>query len=112
MELVSETRGNALVVAPVGVVDHDSAQAFESRLQEKLRTAAEKGLSLIIDMAKLDYMSTVGLRVLMRASKRARELSVDIRVANMTACMREIFQISRFDKVIPVFDTVDAAVAD
>jgi anti-anti-sigma factor len=111
MELKQETRESSLVVAPRGVVDHDSAPAFEEQLHAVLTSASEGGLALIIDMTGVEYMSTVGLRVLMRASKRAREMPLDIKVANMNACMKEIFEISRFDKVIPVFDSVDAAVA-
>jgi hypothetical protein len=30
----------------------------------------------------------------------------------MSDAMREIFKISRFDKVIPMFDSIDAAMAD
>ena len=111
MELATETLDSALVVTPSDVVDHDSAPSFESQLQTIITDAGTQRTLVVIDMAKVDYMSTVGLRVLMRASKRARELSVDIRVANMSKCMREIFQISRFDKVISVFENVDAAIA-
>lgn len=112
MDLATDTRKKSLVVTPSGAVDHESAPAFETQLQAIMKKAADKSAAVIIDMAKLEYMSTVGLRVLMRVAKRAREMSVDIRVANLTECMREIFQISRFDKVIPVFDTIDAAEID
>ncbi len=111
MELKQETRERALIVAPNGVIDHDSAPAFEEQLHKVLKSADDGALSLIIDMKDIEYMSTVGLRVLMRVSKRAREASVDIKVAGMNACMCEIFKISRFDKVMQVFDTVDAALA-
>lgn len=111
MELKQETREQSLIVAPTGVIDHETATAFEEQLHDVLKTAGDGGFSLIIDMKNLEYMSTVGLRVLMRVSKRAREASIDVKVAGMNTCMREIFQISRFDKVIPVFDSVDAAIA-
>lgn len=112
MDLKQETREQSLIVAPKGVIDHESVSAFEEQLLSALKTAADSSYSLIIDMKDVEYMSTVGLRVLMRVSKRAREASVDVKVANMNPCMREIFQISRFDKVISVFDSVDAAIAD
>ncbi len=111
MELKQETRGQSLVVAPAGVIDHESASAFEDQLLAALKTASDSGYALIIDMKDVEYMSTVGLRVMMRVSKRAREASVDVKVASMNPCMREIFQISRFDKVMSVFDSVDAAIA-
>ena len=111
MEMKQESREGSLVVMPIGVIDHDSAPAFEEKLHAALKSASGGGLSLVIDMKDVEYMSTVGLRVLMRASKLARDVSLDIKVANLNACMLEIFQISRFDKVIPIFDSVDAAVA-
>ena len=78
MELKQETRERSLVAAPSGVIDHDSAPAFEEQLHKAVKTAGDGDLSLIIDMTNVEYMSTVGLRVLMRISKRAREASIDI----------------------------------
>ena len=66
---------------------------------------------LVIDFKNVDYMSSLGLRALTRAVKEAQKSSVKIVVANLNETMREIFQISRFDKLFPLFDSVEAAIS-
>jgi len=111
MDWHSETRDQALVATPKGTINHETADAFEEHLIPALDEAGKNNSALVINLEHVDYISSAGLRILMRISKRAREASVDIRVANLNDCTREIFQISRFDKLIPVFDSLDAAVA-
>jgi anti-sigma B factor antagonist len=112
MEWRSEDRVNALIVGPSGAIDHDSAEAFQEKLMDAMRRAVDFDGLLVVDLGGVDYMSSVGLRALMRVSKEAKGVSVKISVANLNATMLEIFQISRFDKMFPVHDSVDAAVAD
>lgn len=111
MEWRTEARGAALVVGPSGAIDHDSAEAFQTNLTAALHQSAETGGPLVVDFGDVEYMSSVGLRALMRVSKAAKAKSVTLAVANMNETMLEIFQISRFDKIFPVHVSVDAAVA-
>lgn len=111
MEWQSEERENTVIGAPGGAIDHDSAEAFQEHLTSAMRRAADLGGPLVVDLGGVDYMSSVGLRALMRVSKEAKGASVKISVANLNSTMLEIFQISRFDKMFPVHDSVDAALA-
>jgi anti-sigma B factor antagonist len=111
MDWRSEDRGNAIVAAPVGAVDHDSAEDFEKNLTAAMRQAAAAGTPLVFDLGGVEYMSSVGLRALMRVAKEAKTGSVRVAVANLNETMLEIFQISRFDKIFPVHTSVDAVVA-
>jgi anti-sigma B factor antagonist len=112
MKWQSEDRVNALIVAPAGAIDHDSAEAFQENLTTAMRRASDFGGHLVVNFGGVDYMSSVGLRALMRVSKEAKGASIKISVANLNSTMLEIFQISRFDKMFPVHDSVDAAISD
>ena len=111
MEWRTEVRGAAIIVGPTGAIDHDSAEAFQANLTAALDQSAETGGPLVVDFGGIEYISSVGLRALMRVSKEAKTKSVTLAVANMNETMLEIFQISRFDKIFPVHESVDAAVA-
>ena len=111
MDWHSERRGSSIVVVPTGPIDHETADDFQSRLIPSVAEAADAGGRLIIDFKAVDYMSSVGLRVLMRSANQARDTSVVIVIANLNEAMREIFQISRFDKLFPVCDSVEGALS-
>lgn len=66
---------------------------------------------MALDFARLDYVSSVGLRALMVAAKKSRASGGKIAVAALTPVVREIFEISRFNFVIPVFADLRAALA-
>jgi anti-sigma B factor antagonist/stage II sporulation protein AA (anti-sigma F factor antagonist) len=98
-----------VVAAPVGRVDHTGAGQLEQWLAPILaESSAGKG-GLILDFAGVDYISSVGLRVLMIAAKQMRGRGARIVVAALQPVVTEIFAISRFDSVLEVFPSVRAA---
>ena len=70
----------------------------------------EDGIAIVLDLSQVEYMSSVGLRVLMLAAKQCKGQHSNIAVAALGEQMREIFQISRFDMVFPVYEDRAAAV--
>ena len=60
--------------------------------------------ALVLDFAGVEYISSVGLRVLMIAApSRCAAGSARIAVAGLQPVVAEIFAISRFDMVLEVF---------
>jgi anti-anti-sigma factor len=90
MDWHSEQRQNDLIAAPGSPINHINADKFEARLMASVGEASAKGLRLIIDFRSVAYMSSVGLRVLMRVLNEARKSSVEMLIANLGDTMREI----------------------
>ena len=111
MELTATSRGGSAVVAPAGRIDHASAEAFATALQPHLERCKAGEPALVIDMSAVDYISSVGLRVLMLAAKQAEAQSGRIAIAGLTPMVREVFEISRFDLLFRIFDSVEQALA-
>ncbi len=109
MEWRSERRGDDLVATPSEPLDHENANDLYELLAVAIKDAETAGGNLVIDLSEVSYMSSVGLRALARAAKLGREKSVSIAVASLNGTMMEIFQITRFDKLFGIFDSVDAA---
>jgi anti-sigma B factor antagonist len=109
MDWRSERRGDNVVGVPSGPIDHDTADEFYDLLTIAIGDASQAGGNLVIDFAAVDFMSSVGLRSLTRAAKLSKEKSVTIGMANLNETLAEIFQITRFDKLFKVSDSVDAA---
>ena len=110
---LSETRiGSAFILAVSGRLDITTSEAFSETLLSRLAEAAAAAQKLVLDFSELDYISSAGLRVLMVASKQARANSANLAIAGLQPVVGEIFQISRFDKLIPCHDSVAEALAD
>lgn len=109
---VSEKRyGDALVLTAVGRIDNSTTDGLKSGLDTHVATCRKDGDRLVLDFSKVDYISSVGLRVLMLAAKKVREQEGSIVVAGLQPVVREIFEISRFNLVFQCFGTVRDALS-
>ena len=74
-----------------------------------LEQAAANRSAAVLDFADVEYISSVGLRVLMIAAKAMRAHERPIAIAALQPVVGEIFAISRFDKVLTVYPSVRIA---
>ena len=110
MQFSSKAYAGVVVAAPVGRIDHAAAGHLEQHLAPLLAESRVGKAGVILDFAGVDYISSVGLRVLMIAAKEMRRHGARIAVAALQPVVAEIFAISRFDSVLDVFPSVTAAV--
>ena len=109
MDVTTRHFGNVAVVAPAGRVDQATSGALEATL-EPLYGRPDLG-ALVLDFTGIEYISSVGLRVLMIAARQMRARRARIAIAGLQPVVAEIFSISRFDRVLEVFPTPRDALA-
>ena len=109
MQFSSQRLVDVFVAAPVGQLDHPNAQKLQQALAPVLEAATQSKSSLVFDFAGVEYISSVGLRVLLMAAKQVRAHDARIAVAALQPVVKEIFDIARFNHVLEVFPTVRAA---
>lgn len=107
MELSDKRVDSAAILTVTGRIDMTTSDAFTERLLAMVAT----GVPLVIDFSGVNYISSAGLRALMLGSKQARSAGTRLAIAALQPVVLEIFQISRFDKLVPCHPTVDAALA-
>lgn len=111
MEFSCTRFADVFVAAPAGRVDHTNAEKLNTALAPLLAPGAGAARALVLDFARVEYISSVGLRVLMISAKEARACQSKIAVAALQPVVAEIFAISRFNHVLTVYATVREAVA-
>jgi anti-anti-sigma factor len=111
MQLTNRRIGNAVLLAAAGRIDHASAEGFKAALQPHLENCRAGGDVVVLDFSGVEYISSVGLRVLMLAAKQARGAQGSIAVAALQPVVREIFEISKFTLVLPCHVGVREALA-
>lgn len=99
--------GDAVIVTASGRIDLSNADPF----REALTAASAKAkTALVLDLSGVDYISSAGLRALMIVFKARKAEGKAFGIAALQPLLMEIFTISRFNLVFPLFDTVRHAV--
>lgn len=105
---ISERRLNdILVIAPSGRLDSSSATLFDQRLAATIDRGDTR---FVIDLSTLDYISSLGLSVLLSAAKKVKRLEGSVSLAGMNERVRNVMDISGFSRIFTIFPTVEAAV--
>ena len=112
MQLTEQRVGNAVVLKVSGRIDHATADGFRASLQPHLAQCKAGGNVLVLDFSGVEYISSVGLRVVMIAAKQAKAQEGAIAIAAMQPVVKEIFEISKFTMVIACFSDVRDALAE
>jgi anti-anti-sigma factor len=58
--------------------------------------------SKVVDLARLDYISSAGLGVLLAAQKRLSERGKSLRLINVNGHIRDVFHFSGFDQIFEI----------
>lgn len=107
MQIETESRSTALVVAISGSVDGLSADTLESTLREHVEAGHTR---MVADLGEVEYTSSAGLRALLATVKEARRRGGDLRLASLQPNVRKILELSGFTSILKVYDGVDDAV--
>jgi anti-sigma B factor antagonist len=109
MEFASHQYADVAVAAPVGRIDHAGAAVLEQALSPVLVQAGAAKHAVILDFTGVEYISSVGLRVLMVAAKQMKGHGARIVIAAPQPVVAEILAISRFDRVLEIAPSVRKA---
>ena len=109
MEIKELKRENDFLTATLsGRMDAITAAEFTSQLEKWLE---EEQKSFTIDCSNLDYISSAGLRAILIIAKKVRALDGKLQLAALQESVHTVFAISGFDKIIPLFPTLEDSVA-
>ena len=102
MDIRTTREGVKLIVEVEGRVDGTNATDFQAAL-ERVVQPTDKGV--IMDMAGLQFIASAGLRAILMAGRLLRKQDAKLLACSLSATVREVFVISGFDKIVPVYDS-------
>jgi anti-sigma B factor antagonist len=65
---------------------------------------------IIINLAEVDYISSVGLRILLAAHKKQTEKQGTIKIVSLQPFVRDIFKMTGFDKIFSIYSKEEDAI--
>ncbi|MCI0547874.1 MAG: STAS domain-containing protein [Candidatus Rokubacteria bacterium] len=111
MDLPSQRFADAVVLAPAGRINHANYEELKAGLWPFVERCTASGDRLVLDLSRVEYISSAGLLVLMLATKQARAQGGTVVVAALQTFVKEIFNISRFATLLEIHPTVRDALA-
>jgi len=95
MEFTKSKNGDVLTLAPNGILDTANAAAFETEVD----AATNETKNLIIDFSKIEYISSSGLRVLLKAQKKMSAAG-SLKLINVNDSVKEVFELTGFNDIL------------
>jgi anti-anti-sigma factor len=107
MEIEEGAAGDVKIAAPKGRLDAATAAALDERLLPLL----QGGGKLVADLSGVNYISSAGLRAVLRAVRAAQASGCAFAIAAPDGMVREVLEFSGFDRLVPIRGTVEEAAA-
>lgn len=104
LEVTTEERDGLVHVDLVGELDLSSV----AKVQDELRRIEQSGAgTLVLDLSKLTFLDSTGLRCIITADERAREAGRRMVVVRGPDAVQRVFSITRLEERLEMID--DAA---
>ena len=97
MTINKTANGSALTIAVEGRLETTTAPELDAVVKNELDGVTE----LVFDFAKLDYVSSAGLRVLLTAQKKMNAQG-SMKVINVNEIISEIFDVTGFSDILTI----------
>jgi len=108
MKIEEKREAEAVVLSIQGRLDHEGTLIFDRHISN-LIAAGER--SLVVDFHGVDFLASMGIRALIRPYQALAQQGGKIAVANLSESVRTVFRIAGIEKAVPIYDSVEAAVA-
>ncbi len=107
MNIQEIKQGKVSVISVEGRLDSMSSLSFDKHLAKLID---EGNVFIALDCAKLDYVSSAGLRAILSAAKKAKQAKGKLTLGSPSQQVGEILDIAGFASILPIFKTIEEAV--
>ena len=109
MKISDIVKDDKVVIALEGkVMGGPDATTFHGKLHEFIDAGKKK---IVIDLGKVEWMSSVGLGMLISAMTTLKNSEGELKLANVTKSIESLLIITRLVTIFKAYDSVDEALA-
>jgi len=107
---ISERKDNDIVIYSIkGDIDINSSPQVRESFEKLVN---EKAMKIVINLAEVSYIDSSGLATLVEMLKKTRGYGGKIRLSNLAAKVRSLFEITKLEKLFDIYDTEEQVCAD
>ncbi len=106
MDIIEKTINEIIIFKLNGKLNSNTSPELEDKIFEAIKN---ESINMILDFEDLDYISSAGLRVIMKTAKNLKQSEGMIVLCSMQDYVKEVFEIAGFDAYLPIASTMDDA---
>jgi anti-anti-sigma factor len=107
MKIQSEQHQQTLVISLAGSLDALTAGQAQATIGTQLNGGRQQ---VVLDLSRVDFMSSSGIRMLLEMLKRSRGVGGDLCLAAAQPGVQRTLEISGLARVLKIYPSVDEAV--
>ena len=108
MQLATRKVYDVLVVDLNGRLDSRSVGDVGDQVVQLVQAAQ---MRILLNLANVAYISSAGLRVILRAAKLAQENRGELKICSASGAVQEVLETAGFDSLIKLYSSEQAAVS-
>ena len=106
MDIIETRHDQTNIYKLNGRLDSNTSPTLEKKLTDAMQDGTT---SMVIDFENLDYISSAGLRIILKTTKDLKKSEGNIILCAMQDYVKEVFEIAGFDTFLPIVPTMDEA---
>jgi anti-anti-sigma factor len=108
MDIKQEIRGHLVILSLTGRLDTLTFPVLDNEMTSLLKNKQE---NIILDCLEMDYVSSSGLRVMLKSLKQVKAAGGRLVLCSLQAPIRQVFKISGFDHLFEIYPEQTGAIA-
>jgi anti-anti-sigma factor len=106
MDILSSKELDKLILEVKGRID----AVTTPKLEEECKAWIDQGEKFVVmDLGGVDYISSAGLRTILMLARKLKGIGGEIRFCGLRGMVQEVFSISGFHSLFPIFSSVSEA---
>lgn len=101
MKITTQYVGLKLVIKAEGRIDTMTAVDFGTKINDLLDNSSDEIKELVLDFGGVDYISSIGLRILLELQKRMNNQG-SMKLVNVVPSVMQVFEMTGFTNVLTI----------
>lgn len=107
MNIETDSNNGLLIIRLDGRLNADAANATKPQLEQMI--AGSSG-NVLMNFAKVEFIDSTGLGLLVSMYRRLREKDHDLMVCNLSSQAQTLFELTRMHRIFSIFEDEAAAI--
>ncbi len=106
MKIQEEVKDNITVCKIEGEININTSPELRKAFDRLIRNDQKR---VVVDFSGVSYIDSSGLATLVEMFQRLKRIGGSLRLCNMLQKVKNVFEITRLDKLFEIFDTLEEA---